>query len=511
MELVADGLRRDGVVAGDHAHVDAGRQGRGHGVLGLGPERVDDADEGGERQLAHLGPRVGLDRRELADGDPPDGEAEHPQPVLRQGPVGVEERLAGGLDRDLLALPERLRAQVEDHVGSALDDLDQHLARPVVVALEGGHVLVGRVERHLRQARVLGPGQLGVGAELGGEHDQGRLGRVADDLAVVGHRGVAGQRQGERERAEVGYGAPGRGPHLALLAVAATLDRVPVAGEEELRRRHLVHREGAGLVGVDRAGRAEGLDVGQVAHDGLGVGQAAGAEGEHPLDEGGHAGGDGRDGHRDAEQQEVLEGQAAGGADGDHDRQRGPGHDAEPLGESVELLLERRLGAVDRLQEAGDLADLGLHAGGRHDHRAGAPGHRGVLEDHVGAIAQRRVVAVDHAGVLRDGGALAGEGGLLGLEVGGADQPPVGGDDVAGLDGQQVAGDHLDRRDGHQRAVPDHPGLGHLHLGQGVDAGPRRQLLAGPEGEVEQDEQEDDEGGRHLADDQRWRSRPRPA
>ena len=46
-----------------------------------------------------------------------------------------------------------------------------------------------------------------------------------------------------------------------------------------------------------------------------------------------------------------------------------------------------------------------------------------------------------------------------------------------------VAGDQRDV------AVADHPRLRHLHLGERVDAGPRRQLLPGAEREVEQDQQ----------------------
>ena len=71
-------------------------------------------------------------------------------------------------------------------------------------------------------------------------------------------------------------------------------------------RRHLVERQRAGLVGVDGARRPQRLDVGEVAHDGLRLGQLAGAEGEHPLDERRHAGRDGRDGHGHAEEQEVA-------------------------------------------------------------------------------------------------------------------------------------------------------------------------------------------------------------
>ena len=71
-----------------------------------------------------------------------------------------------------------------------------------------------------------------------------------------------------------------------------------------------------------------------------------------------------------------------------------------------------------------------------------------------------------------------------------AQDSPVGDDDVAGLDGHQISGDDVGRGDGAQRSVANHPGLRDLHLGQRVDARTRLQLLAGPEHDVEQDEQE---------------------
>ncbi len=51
-------------------------------------------------------------------------------------------------------------------------------------------------------------------------------------------------------------------------------------------------------------------------------------------------------------------------------------------------------------------------------------------------------------------------------------------------------------------AVSDHPRLRHLEVREGVDARPRLQLLPGPQHEVEQDQEADDDGGRHLADHQ---------
>ena len=75
--------------------------------------------------------------------------------------------------------------------------------------MERGHELVVGVERHLGEARVGAPRLLRVDAELGREHDERRLGRVADDAAVVGDRRVAVEHEPEREPGEVGRRAPG--------------------------------------------------------------------------------------------------------------------------------------------------------------------------------------------------------------------------------------------------------------------------------------------------------------
>ena len=52
-QLMPDGGRRHGVVAGDHAHLDAGAVALGDGVLGLGARRIDDADHGQQGQILH--------------------------------------------------------------------------------------------------------------------------------------------------------------------------------------------------------------------------------------------------------------------------------------------------------------------------------------------------------------------------------------------------------------------------------------------------------------------------
>ena len=158
-ELVGDGLGRDGVVARDHADVDAGVQGGDDRRLRLGPQRVDDPDERHEDQLADLRLRIGLDgrgRRRAAAGTPA------PAPA---GPCSERPRLASSSSwrtrrRSSTSSPCQsawaLRSRTTS--GAPLTTSTMRLAGVVLEAVERRHVLVGRVERHLGQARGLGAG-----------------------------------------------------------------------------------------------------------------------------------------------------------------------------------------------------------------------------------------------------------------------------------------------------------------------------------------------------------------
>ena len=268
------------------------------------------------------------------------------------------------------------------------------------------------------------------------------------------------------------------------------------------RHHHLVHRQGAGLVGVDRARGAEGLDVGQVLHHGLGVGEPASTLRQQRRHERRHAGGDRGDRHRHPEQQHLVQLEPAEQAHDDDDGDRGPGHDADDPRELVQFLLQWRPRPLDRGEHAGDLAHLRLHAGGRDDEGARATGDRGVLEEHVRPVTEGHVVSIEGRGVLAHRCALAGQRGLLRLQRRRADEAAVSGHDVAGLDLHDVAGDDVLRRDERELPVPDHPALRHLELGQRVHAGSGGELLPGAEGQVQHDEQRHDGGRRDLADDE---------
>ncbi len=156
---------------------------------------------------------------------------------------------------------------------------------PVGAVMEGRHELVLGVERHLGPAGQGVAGLLGVDAHLRGQHDEGRLGRIADDRPVVGDGGVGAQRQAERQAVEVGRLLAGDAQDRARLLVTGAFDLEPVAAGQHRGRRHRVHRQRAGLVAVDDRRSAQGLDVGQRLDHGLGLGQPAGSGRQHGLHE----------------------------------------------------------------------------------------------------------------------------------------------------------------------------------------------------------------------------------
>ena len=192
-EVGCDGSGRGGVVAGDHLHLDPGVVAPGDGLGGFGTCRVEDPDEGLEAQILDQAEELVLegilDRAGVDDRTA--GDRENPQTPCREG-------LDAGFEVAAASIVHGLRlagsvggpgAPVEQRLGCALD-ADLQATRGIRYAMERRHEPVCRVERDLGDPRASTALDIGVDSGLGCEHDEGGLGRIAHDLAVVGQRAV---------------------------------------------------------------------------------------------------------------------------------------------------------------------------------------------------------------------------------------------------------------------------------------------------------------------------------
>jgi hypothetical protein len=129
---------------------------------------------------------------------------------------------------------------------------------------------------------------------------------------------------------------------------------------------------------------------------------------------------------------------------------------------------------------------------------ARAASHVGVHVHHVGAVAERSVGARHGLTALGDGQALPGQRGLVDLQRGRRQQPPVRGHDIARLHRDDVAGDQLPGGKLRQLAVPPHPGRDDHHLLQGGDGRGGLPLLMQALDRVEQRQQDQQDARAEL-------------
>ena len=341
-QLRGDRGGRRHVVACDHPCADPGLPTACDRVLRLLARRVDDRHQGEQRQVLHLREEVAA-RVERGGVEVLGGDRQHAQPFARE-PVVLGRHALHAL-RSRNGRPFRapdLRRACEQDVRSSLDVAAHDLAPVILELVERRHELVLRVERHLRHARIQPPRLVDVDPALRREHDEGRLGRVAHDLAVV-HRGVVGERHRHQERLERRVRlAPGP-EDLPGRRVALAVDREAPARDDELSRRHLVQRQRAGLVRADRRGRAERLHRAQPLDDRALGRERLRAEREHGRHDRGQAGRDGGDGQADPDQEEIVEALAPDQPENDDEHQRRGRHDRQEHGQLVELARERGL------------------------------------------------------------------------------------------------------------------------------------------------------------------------
>ena len=397
---------------------------------------------------------------------------------IELGRAHAQHDLRGPLDQDLA--PAALLHQHRLVLGGGIEG---QLHQPLDVAVEDAPLEPGHAQRDLR----------GVTADV-----------AAVDVGVVAV--VA-----RREQAAQGVLAGPVHGHLEFEA-AALAERIaghPVddpAGQHP-RHRHAVFRQRAGLVGADDRRGAEGFRRGQAPDERLLAGHDDGGEGEnrgdqrrqHGRDRGYYQGHGAEEAvaEREAEVETVDEvGQADDG--------NGDGQAAD---EVRDLALQRRGPDLGAAHQVGDAAEGGLAAGGA-DHRVRrAEGDVGAGEPHVALVAGHQVVAAERRRhfLYRDG--LAGERGLVGVQVADAGEAQVRGNLVTGLEQDHVPGNEVAGCDGLLHAVADHHALLHQHAAQRVEGAFGLALLHETEDGVEKDHAEDhDRVRQHLAAEGRQRA-----
>ncbi len=464
-KLAGDRRRRRRVVAGDHHGADCARLATVHGVLHLRARRIDHADKPQEdklvldayRQLGR-GSRVRLEAQG-SGRDTAAGDCKRAQGLPGELVVALCERGAAlVVERDDPALLPHEPALREQDLGRALDE-DLEVARGLIREMDGGVALALRGEgdfRNAREARKLSLGQ----AELARRDQQGALGRIALHRPAPlarGERGVVGERRrAQRSRYDLadrrGFGE--RGPRDGEAAggdITTALDLDQLARGKQRAHRHLVASQRAGLVGADDGRGTERLDRRQLAHDSMGGRHAAHTEAQSNGDDRRQRFRYSGDRERDREQEQAQHGverhhRAGDEPGGEHQRADQEHGDGEPLAGGVELLLERRRLPLGGFEQSGDAADLGLRAGRDHHSAAATIGGDGSGEQHVVTVADA-AIGLDRQRVLRHRDALAGQGCLVGLEVGALDDPRVGRDLIASLDQNDVARNDFMGRD----------------------------------------------------------------
>ena len=457
------------MVAGDHHRTDAGSARQLDGLRRLRPGRVDHAQGSEPDQLAlELGSvaLVAEPRSERAVG-----EAEGPQGLGREAfnrgrdlpPPLCEQGLLG-------ARAKLVRAAREQHVGRPLghQDLpafglgvDVGRAHELALGREGdlAHAQEPRAELTFLEPRLLG------------RHLERAFGGIAPHrpgLPFVNEGGVVGE-HARAEKAPQLFGVDRIRDdatlhlHFARGVVAVAGELGAARGRHHRPHRHLVAGEGAGLVRADDRGRAQSLDRGQASHHGAAPRHTLGPQGKDD-------GGDSREafGHRghgegDTEEQHVEHGVGGSGLFGPEKSEADHGRDqedrlAQEAAHAIHLALQGRHFLARLLQQARDVPQLALHAGGG-DHRPPAPAHHGRAgENHVDPIGQAGIV-LQWGRILGDRGALAGQRGLGGAKARRLEEARVRGHRLALLEQQDVAGHDLGRGDGERRALAEHEGV----------------------------------------------------
>mmetsp|Transcript_39307 Transcript_39307/g.99061 ORF Transcript_39307/g.99061 Transcript_39307/m.99061 type:complete len:350 (-) Transcript_39307:780-1829(-) len=295
------------------------------------------------------------------------------------------------------AVRQDVRAARNDALGRAFDH--QHQPAAVLLLVDGQLVFVGGVEGDLEQLLV-GGAHIVDASDLLHKLDDGRLGRVANGGGLQdGLHRVAGVGRLAREHGAVAqHAAAVEGAESGrVLAVRPLADRrvggVDLAVEPQVRHRHAVLRERAGLVGADGGGGPQRLHRLQVLHQHVLRVHALGGQSEGDRHGGkqtlGHVG-DNDTNHKHHVLHDGVHKQAEDKEDDAEDH----GHSGDNLDEVVNLLVKGRLHILSAGRKASNTPDQ--RAVARVDNDAGGTPlrARGTVESQVARLERVVVCAL---------------------------------------------------------------------------------------------------------------------
>lgn len=209
----------------------------------------------------------------------------------------------------------------------------------------------------------------------------------------------------------------------------------------------LVLGQSTGLVGAQNLDTSERLDGGQLLDDSLLLGEVGGTDGHGGGDDGGETDGHTDDGDGQGELEDGDNGVGAVEAGNPDDQVGENDEDEEDGADAVEHLGEVTSTGRGGVYKGGGTTNKGVVTGGGDDHESLATldGGRGIA-----------LVTL----VLVDGERLAGDGGLIDLEIGiVGDDAAIGGDDGTLLNLEDIAGNDLGGLDLLQGAVTEDDSL----------------------------------------------------
>ena len=405
--LPSDRCGRADVIAGDHLHGDAGGSTSRYGPGGLRPGRIGHALQAKEGEIAL---DVVVNQGRLVGFDLAHGKGQHPLPLAGHGVHSGLDR--SGIEGVTVTIAAALPAAAGQH------RLQRAFHHNPFTAMQGGHHLQFRLKGQGVAAGMLpvGFGMVKAGPLCG--RQQGGFGGIPHQALVAAGPGITAQQARQQQFAQgpVALERIGNGAVGCLAIGPQLLQPQLLAGGIELLHRHAVLGEGAGLVGADHRGAAQGFHGGQLADDRVALGHAAYADGQ----------GDGHDGRqflRDRTHRQRHGGikhlratAASGQAHHGRDNRQGQHQPQDCEAEAAELAGEGGAEASPLLQRGGQVAQFGGITGGHH-HTAPLPGrHEAAGMGHAVAIRQRGLGRIRMDGLGHRQG-FAGEARFIQLEV----------------------------------------------------------------------------------------------